>query len=55
MDNFEKIELIVKGKIKERKIELERSKEKHNQMYVLGLEHEVTALTRIALKIDAIK
>jgi hypothetical protein len=61
MDNFEKIELIVKGKLKERKAELERARNKagdphgSNPVYVEGLEHEVDMLSIIACEIDAIK
>ena len=61
MNDFEKIQLIVNGKLKERKRELDRCKKPKpdpygtNPPYLLGLEHEVIALTWIAGDIDAIK
>jgi hypothetical protein len=61
MDNFTKIELIVKGKLKERKAELERCKKPEpnpygaNPLYILGIEHEIIMLRRILEDIDAIK
>jgi hypothetical protein len=61
MDNFEKIELIVNGKLKERKTELKRARNKtgdpygSNPVYVEGLEHEVDTLSIIACEIEAIK
>ena len=60
-DNVEKIELIVNGKLKKRKRELERCKKPKsdsygaNPAYILGLAHEVIMLTWIAGEIDAIK
>jgi hypothetical protein len=59
MDNFEKIELIVNGRLKEGKAELDRVKRKDpygaNTLYILGVEHEVNMLTRIALDIKSIR
>jgi hypothetical protein len=61
MDNFEKIELIVKGKLKERKAKLERARNKTSDpygsspLYVDGLQHDVDMLSIIACEIDAIK
>jgi hypothetical protein len=61
MDNFEKIERIVKGKLKERKAKLEIAQNKagdpygSNPLYVDGLQHDVDMLSIIACEIDAIK
>ena len=62
MNDFEKIEQIVDGKLKERKKEeLERCRKPKpipygaNPSYLLGLEREVIALAWIAGDIDAVK
>jgi hypothetical protein len=61
MDNFQKIELIVKGKLKERKVKLERARNKagdpygSNFVYIEGLQHDVDMLSIIICEIDAIK
>lgn len=59
MDSFQKIELIVKGRLQERRNQLDWCKGAelygHSNLHVLGLEHEVSMLIRIAGDIDAIK
>lgn len=59
MDNFQRIELIVKGRLNERKQELEKCRRRESTapsgLYVLGVKHEVCMLMRIAGDIDSIK
>jgi hypothetical protein len=61
MDNFEKIELIVVGKLKQKKMELERARNKDGDpygthpLYVDGLQQEVDTLSQIWCEIQAIK
>jgi len=59
MDNFQRIELIVKGRLNERKKELEKCRRRGptapSSLYVLGVKHEVCMLMRIAGDIDSIK
>lgn len=54
MDPLDKLELIVKDKIKE-KTEFERGKGKHNPTYLQGLQDEIDALSWVWTEIDAIK
>ena len=54
MDNFERIELIVKGRLTERKRALELCRDV-NDLYATGVKHDVDALVRVLGDIDALK
>lgn len=54
MEALEKLELIVKGELAEKKRKLGNSKQASN-FYVSGLEHEISALEVVMIAIDKIK
>lgn len=55
MDPLDKLELIVKERIRERKAESQRGRGKHNPAYLQGLDSEIDALQWVWSKIDAIR
>lgn len=55
MDPLDKLELLVKDRIQERKSEFERGKGKHNPEYLLTLENEINALSWVSANIDSIR
>ena len=54
MDNFERIELIIKGRLAERKRALELCKNVNN-LYATAVKHDVDALMRVLGDINALK
>lgn len=45
MDQLDKLEIIIKAEIKEKKAEFERSKEIHSSVYVDGLRQQIDVLS----------
>lgn len=54
MEAFEKLEMIVKWELAEKKRKLGNSKQM-SKFYILGLEHEIKALEVIMISIKAIE
>ena len=55
MEPLDKLEIIIKAEIKERKAELERSGERHSALYLEALHHEIDCLGWVWTKIDNIR
>lgn len=55
MDPLDKLELIIKGTIKQKKVDYERGKDKHSNLYLLGLQANIDTLSWVWAEIDAIK
>lgn len=47
LDVLDKRELIIEGTIKQKEKERPRGKNKHSNLYILGLDHEIDALRLI--------
>jgi hypothetical protein len=55
MEPLDKLELIIKGAIKQKKAQRDRGMDKHSIQYIQGLGNEIDALSWVWTKIDAIK
>ncbi len=55
MEPLEKLEIIVRGRQNQKKIERGRGKDKHNRLYILGLGHEIDMLSVVLCDIDSIR
>ena len=55
MEPLEKLEMIVKGTLAQKKKDYEMSRYKASNLYVLGLDHEISTLQSVLCEIDAIK
>ena len=55
MDPLDKLVLIIEGTISQKKKERERGKDKHGNLYIIGLDHEIDTLSLIRSYIGMIK
>jgi hypothetical protein len=55
MDPLDKLELIIKGTISQKKKERERGKDNHSSLYILGLDHDIDTLSWVWTEIESIR
>lgn len=52
---LDKLEMIYRGMQKQKKIERDRGRDKHSNLYILGLDHEIDMLSVVLAELKAVK
>jgi hypothetical protein len=55
LDPLDKLELIIEGTINQKKNERERGKDKHSNLYIMKLDHQIDVLLLVKSYVGMIK